>query len=84
MWNVNGIRSVLSKNKMNGLIEKYKPDFICINETKINGEYYLKEKNKLKIMGFHDYWNFCKCSAGYSGVAVYTKYAPKSIFNDIE
>lgn len=36
LWNVNGIRSVLSKGAMRDLIGQYVPDFICITETKIN------------------------------------------------
>ncbi len=36
MWNVNGIRSVLNKKTMRDLTSKYNPDFICVNETKIN------------------------------------------------
>ena len=81
MWNVNGIRSVLNKHALRDLIDKYNPDFICINETKINAELYAKEK--IKIPGYHDYWNFCKCSAGYSGVAVFAKYEPLSTFEDL-
>lgn len=30
-WNVNGIRSVLSKYAMRDFIAKYNPDFICVN-----------------------------------------------------
>jgi exodeoxyribonuclease III len=82
MWNVNGIRSVLNKNAMRDLIDKYCPDFICINETKINAEIYAKEK--IKLAGYNDYWNFCKCSAGYSGVAVFSRFRPLSIFEDLE
>ena len=82
MWNVNGIRSVLSKYTMNDLIKNYRPDFICINETKINEEMYKKEK--IKIPGYNGYWNFCKCSSGYSGVAVFTKIPPISIVEDLE
>jgi hypothetical protein len=36
MWNVNGIRSILNKNAMNPVLKEFKPDFICINETKVN------------------------------------------------
>lgn len=35
-WNVNGIRSVLTKKDLQNYLEKDKPDIICINETKIN------------------------------------------------
>jgi exodeoxyribonuclease III len=83
MWNVNGIRSVLNKNAMQKFIKDYEePDFICINETKIDAEGYAKER--IKLPGYNDYWNFCKCSAGYSGVAVFTKFPPISRMEDLE
>ena len=84
MWNVNGIRSVINKNSLKDFVSKYDPDFICINETKIDAEMYEKDRFKLKLLGYNDYWNFCKCSAGYSGVAVYSKYQPISIEEDFE
>ena len=31
LWNVNGIRSILSKNALNPLLNQTLPDFICIN-----------------------------------------------------
>lgn len=31
MWNVNGIRSVISKLALRDLIGQYAPDFICVN-----------------------------------------------------
>jgi exodeoxyribonuclease-3 len=41
-------------------------------------------KEVIRIEGYFDYWNFCKCSAGYSGVAVFSKFKPISIFEDLE
>lgn len=82
LWNVNGIRSVLSKGAMRDMVSQYFPDIICINETKVNEESYLKER--IKMDGYFDYWNFCKCSAGYSGVAVFSKFQPISIFEDLD
>jgi len=37
-WNVNGIRSVMRKGSLKEYISQYKPDFLCINETKIDLE----------------------------------------------
>lgn len=39
-WNVNGIRSALSKNLIRDLIILSKPDIICINDTKISQDKY--------------------------------------------
>lgn len=35
-WNVNGLRSVLSKKLFYPYINKLKPDIICITETKMD------------------------------------------------
>lgn len=45
MWNVNGVRAIVKKGKLQSLFEKYKSeaDFICLNETKIDYKHYLKE-----------------------------------------
>jgi len=32
------------------------------------------------ISGYNGYWNFCKCSAGYSGIAVFSKFMPISAY----
>lgn len=80
-WNVNGIRSVLNKQELQKYVETDKPDFICLNETKIDYEAF--KKDPIKLPGYHSYWNFCKCSAGYSGVAVFSKYLPISVAEDL-
>jgi hypothetical protein len=82
MWNVNGIRSVLNKNALSNFINQYVPDILCINETKINQE--LFDKSPIELKGYSGYWNFCKVSAGYSGVAIFSKFLPLSIFEDLE
>lgn len=76
-WNVNGVRAVLNKKELQNYLEKVKPDILCLNETKIDFEAY--QKDPIKLAGYHGYWNFCKCSAGYSGVAIFSKYLPISI-----
>lgn len=81
MWNVNGIRSVLNKNAIYNFINQYVPDILCINETKINQEQF--DKGPIEIKGYSGYWNFCKVSAGYSGVAIFSKFLPLSIFEDL-
>jgi len=76
-WNVNGIRSVINKKELENYIEKHKPDMLCINETKIDLEAF--SKDPIKLPGYHEYFNFCKCSSGYSGVAIFSKYLPLAI-----
>lgn len=82
MWNVNGIRSVLNKNAIHNFINQIQPDILCINETKINKE--LFDKNPIMIEGYSGYWNFCKVSAGYSGVAIFSKFLPISFSEDLD
>ena len=80
-WNVNGIRAVLNKKELQDYLTKSQPDIICINETKIDEEAF--KKAQIKLEGYHEYWNFCKCSAGYSGVAIFSKYLPISLKEDL-
>ena len=80
-WNVNGIRAVLNRKDLQEYLNKAKPDIICINETKIDEEAF--NKAKIELEGYHGYWNFCKCSAGYSGVAIFSKYLPISLKEDL-
>ena len=42
------------------------------------------EKSPIKVEKYNAYWNFCKVSAGYSGVAVFSKYAPIASSEDLE
>jgi hypothetical protein len=42
-WNVNGVRSVLRKNELRPLLAKWRPDWLCLNETKIDLETYGRE-----------------------------------------
>jgi exodeoxyribonuclease-3 len=72
---------VISKKELPNYLEKVKPDIICINETKIDYEAY--KKDPIKLTGYHGYWNFCKCSAGYSGVAIFSKYLPLAVVEDL-
>lgn len=74
-WNVNGIRSVLSKGALQNYIETAQPDILCLQETKA-----LKEQVDFDFTqyGYTDFW----CSAvkkGYSGTAIFTKVAPVSV-----
>ena len=58
-----------------------KPDILCINETKIDEKAF--DQKPIEIEGYQGYWNFCKVSAGYSGVAVFSKVEPISVVEDL-
>ncbi len=74
-FNVNGIRAIEKKGFLNWL-EKESPDILALQETKARPEQ-LNEKI-LKPDGYQSFWVSAQ-KKGYSGVALYTKKAPKSV-----
>jgi len=74
-WNVNGIRAIQKKGFIDWL-EIEDIDILCIQETKAQKDQ-LDEK-LVNIKGYKSYF-FSAEKKGYSGVAVYTKIAPKKI-----
>lgn len=78
---MNGIRSVLTKKDLQNYVDKLKPDMICINETKIDEKAY--DSSPIGLEGYQPYWNFCKSSSGYSGVAIFSKHLPISVVEDL-
>lgn len=76
-WNVNGIRAIEKKGFISWL-HKESPDVLCLQETKAHPEVLSEEL--LRPKGYHTYWS-AGVKKGYSGVAIYTKTAPKKIAN---
>lgn len=75
-WNVNGIRSALKKG-FAAFVQKYKPDILCLQETKSPGE-----AVELNIDGYKVYWHHAR-KPGYSGTAVLTKVEPLKVTEGI-
>lgn len=75
-YNVNGIRSALSKGWLDWLAQE-NPDIICLQEVKAEASQV--DLSALDTMGYqYRYW----CSAekkGYSGVAIFSKLAPTDV-----
>ena len=73
-WNVNGVRSVLKGGSLVKFLNEVKPDILCLNETKIDGEALVKEGVKGKLSEWFppslQFWNCCKVKKGYSGTAI--------------
>lgn len=72
-WNVNGIRAVHKKGLFQPFMQKYKPDILCLQETKAQ-----EGQAEIDLPGYEEYW----CSAekkGYSGVAIFTKTLPHDV-----
>ncbi len=76
-WNVNGIRAVHRKGLFVPFIEKYKPDILCLNETKAE-----KHQSEIDLPEYEEYWNSAD-KKGYAGTAIFTKEKPISVISDI-
>lgn len=55
------------------MVEKYKPDILCLQETKSK-----QEQNEIDLPDYEEYWNSAE-RAGYSGTAIFTKTKPLSV-----
>ena len=75
-WNVNGIRSVLTKGFLEYL-ERESPDIIGLQEVKATEEQFPAGLD-LQALGYQKYWNAAE-RKGYSGTAVFTKNIPLSV-----
>lgn len=72
-WNVNGLRAVLGKGALQGFIEKYRPDILCLQETKAK-----QGQVEVDFSEYEEIWNSAE-RAGYSGTAIFTKVKPLSV-----
>lgn len=72
-WNVNGIRAVHRKGLFVPFVEKYKPDILCLQETKAE-----QHQSEVDLPDYEEYWNSA-VKKGYSGTAIFTRAKPKSI-----
>ena len=71
-WNVNGLRAVLKKG-FEDIFQSLDADVFCLQETKLQ-----PGQVALELPGYEQYWN-CAEKKGYSGTAVFTRVAPKSV-----
>ncbi|MES2409424.1 MAG: exodeoxyribonuclease III [Patescibacteria group bacterium] len=72
-WNVNGIRAVNNKGLFLPFVNKYKPDVVCLQETKAQ-----QGQAEIDLPEYEEYWNSAT-KKGYSGVAIFTKVKPLSV-----
>lgn len=75
-WNVNGVRSVLTKGFLEYL-QKESPDIIALQEVKATEEQFPAGLD-LQSLGYQKYWNAAE-RKGYSGTAVFTRIPPLSV-----
>jgi len=76
-WNVNGIRAVHKKGLFVPFIEKYKPDILCLQETKAE-----EHQSEVDLPDYQEYWNSAE-KKGYSGTAIFAKEKPLSVVLNI-
>jgi exodeoxyribonuclease-3 len=76
-WNVNGIRAVHKKGLFVPMVQKLKPDIICLQETKAE-----QGQSEVDLPEYEEYWNSSKGRKGYSGTAIFTKVKPLAVLYD--
>ena len=76
-WNINGIRAVHKKGLLVPFINKYKPDILCLQETKAE-----QHQSEVDLPEYEEYWNSAK-RKGYSGTAIFTKEKTISVALDV-
>ena len=72
-WNVNGLRACVGKNFMD-VFKEADADIFSIQETKLQ-----EGQIDIDLPGYYQYWNYAE-KKGYSGVAVFTKTEPLSVY----
>jgi exodeoxyribonuclease-3 len=78
-WNVNGIRAVNNKGLFVPMVEKLKPDILCLQETKAE-----RGQAVIDLPEYEEFWNSSKGKKGYSGTAIFVKTTlkPASVLYD--
>ena len=65
-WNINGFRASFSKG-LYDFIQSYKPDLLCLQETKAHPDQLNPEQKQLYP---YEYWSICGKKKGYSGTLI--------------
>ncbi len=73
-WNVNGIRAVHKKGLFLPFLQKYKPDILCLQETKAE-----ESQSPVDLTDYEEFWSSAKNKKGYSGTAIFTKITPNDV-----
>lgn len=73
-WNVNGLRAVHRKGEFVPFVGQYKPDIICLQETKAE-----PHQSEVDLPEYEEYWNSSTRKKGYSGTAIFTREKPAAV-----
>jgi exodeoxyribonuclease-3 len=74
-WNVNGIRAVLKKGLFQPFLDAYRPDIVCLQETKAE-----RGQVEIELPQYREFWNSA-LKKGYSGTAIFSRQEPLSVVN---
>ncbi|KKW28716.1 MAG: exodeoxyribonuclease III [Candidatus Doudnabacteria bacterium RIFCSPHIGHO2_01_52_17] len=72
-WNVNGLRAVHKRGLFVPFVRKYKPDILCLQETKAQ-----EGQAEVDLPEYEEYWNSA-ARKGYSGTAIFSKHKPLGV-----
>jgi exodeoxyribonuclease-3 len=75
-WNVNGLRAVLKKDFLKSF-ESIDADVFAIQETKLQAAQVTETMRT--IDGYSSYWSHASVKKGYSGVATWSRLAPRRV-----
>ncbi len=75
-WNVNGVRAVYRKGIFPSFLENWRPDILCLQETKVSEDQVPLEISDVK--GYTSCWSSGE-RKGYSGVATFHSAEPGSV-----
>ncbi len=78
-WNTNGLRATIKQGYFEPIFEKYKPDILCLQETKADVDQIAEEFRNHK--NYFSYFASSKVKKGYSGVAIFSKVKPEKVEN---
>lgn len=73
-WNTNGLRATYKQGFFEPLFDQYKPDIVCLQETKSELDQLPAELQQFR--SYHLSISPCRTRKGYSGVAIYSKQEP--------
>lgn len=72
-WNVNGIRAVHRKGHLLPFLKEWKPDVLCLQETKAE-----QHQSEVDLPDYEEFWHSAE-KKGYSGTAIFTKTTPLDV-----
>ncbi|MGB5105883.1 MAG: exodeoxyribonuclease III [Candidatus Zixiibacteriota bacterium] len=77
-WNVNGIRAAAKKG-FHDWFKSTSADIICLQETKASPEQL--DVSLTQVEGYHAFFSSSTVKKGYSGVVIYTRHEPKTVYH---